>query len=111
MTAVLLRVTGLDALDGDSRTSHPQVGTIGEIGRSQSLKSRNDGSIVVVELPREGGGHTILGREATDGAWQFKIDGYGVTPAPIDEEPIVCRGDWVPTLQGALGQINVSGNS
>jgi hypothetical protein len=68
--------------------------------------TRDDGSIVVVELLGEGGGYTILGREVTDGAWQFKVDGYDVTPALIEEKPIVRRGDWVPTLQDVLGQIN-----
>lgn len=67
---------------------------------------RDDGSIVVVELLGEGGGYTILGRAATDGAWRFKVDGYDMTPALIDEEPIVRRGDWVPTLQDVLSQIN-----
>jgi hypothetical protein len=67
---------------------------------------RTDGSIVVVKLLGEGGGYTILGREETDGAWQFKVDGYDVTPALIDGEPIVRRGDWVPTLQDVLSQIN-----
>jgi hypothetical protein len=68
--------------------------------------ARDDGSIVVVELLGEGGGYTILGRETSDGAWQFKVDGYDMTPALIDEEPIVRRGDWVPTVQDVLGQIN-----
>jgi hypothetical protein len=68
--------------------------------------ARDDGSIVVVELLAEGGGYTILGRVATDGAWRFKVDGYDMTPALIDEEPIVRRGDWVPTLQDVIGQIS-----
>jgi hypothetical protein len=70
------------------------------------MSTRDDGSIVIVELLGEGGSYTILGREATDGAWQFKVDGYDVTPTLIDEKPIVRRGDWVPTLQDVLGQIN-----
>jgi hypothetical protein len=70
------------------------------------ITSRTDGSIVVVKLLGEGGGYTILGREETNGAWQFKVDGYDVTPALIDEEPIVRRGDWVPALQQVLSQIN-----
>jgi hypothetical protein len=68
--------------------------------------TRGDGAIVVVELLGEGGGYTILGRQAADGIWQFKVDGYDATPALIDEEPIVRRGDWVLTLQDVLGQIN-----
>jgi isoquinoline 1-oxidoreductase subunit beta len=51
--------------------------------------TRDDGSIVVIELLGEGGGYTILGREVTDDAWQFKVDGYDVTPALIDEEPLL----------------------
>ncbi|HVO47514.1 MAG TPA: hypothetical protein VMT29_14400 [Steroidobacteraceae bacterium] len=66
-----------------------------------------DRPIVVVKLLGEGGGYTILGREETDGTWQFKVDGYGYDMTPlIDEEPIVRRGDWVPTLQDVLGQID-----
>jgi hypothetical protein len=42
----------------------------------------------------------------TDGAWWFKVDGYDMTPALIDEESIVRRGDWVATLQDVLSQIN-----
>jgi hypothetical protein len=68
--------------------------------------NRDDRSIVVVELLGEGGGYTIIGREVTDGAWQFKVDGSDMTPALINEEPIVRRGDWVPTLQDVFGQIN-----
>jgi hypothetical protein len=69
--------------------------------------TRNDGSIVVVDLCGEGGGYTILGCERIGGAWQFKVDGYDVTPALIDDKPAtVRRGDWVPTLQDVLGQIN-----
>jgi hypothetical protein len=69
---------------------------------------RDDGSVVVLELLGEGGGYRILGREVTDGAWQFKVDRYDMTLALIDEESIVRRGDWVPTLQDVLGQINRS---
>jgi hypothetical protein len=67
---------------------------------------RDDGSVVVVKVLGEGGGYTILGREVADGTWQFKVDGYDVTPALIDEQPIVRHGAWVPTLQDVLGQIN-----
>ena len=68
--------------------------------------TRDDGSIIVVELLGEGGGYTILGHEAADGAWRFKVDGYDMTPSLIDEAPILRRGDWVPTLQEVLSQIN-----
>jgi hypothetical protein len=68
--------------------------------------ARGDGSVVVVELLGEGGGYTILGHEVADGAWEFKVDGYDVTPTLIDEKPIVRRGDWVSTLHAVLDQIN-----
>jgi hypothetical protein len=61
---------------------------------------------VIVELLGEGGGYTILGHEAADGAWRFNVDGYDMTPSLIDEAPILRRGDCVPTLQEVLGQIN-----
>ncbi len=69
--------------------------------------TRDDGgAIVVVELLGEGGGYTILGRAVTDCTWWFKVDGCDMTPALIDEEPILRRGNWVPTLQDVLSQIN-----
>jgi hypothetical protein len=74
-------------------------------GRGISASSDEE-TVVIVELLGEGGGYTILGLKETDGAWRFKIDGYDATPSLIDAEAIVRRGDWVPTLQDALGQIN-----
>src|SRR6184192_4027302 len=90
-----------------SRSCGSRAGIRNPVSRGLGMSTaRDDGSIVVVELLGEGGGYTILGREVSDGAWQFKVDGYDMTPALIDEEPIARRGDWVPTLQDVLGQIN-----
>jgi hypothetical protein len=87
------------------------------VGRAQVLgtwfrkglgisSTRGDRSIVVVELLGEGGCYMLIGREAIDGTWQFKVDGCDQTPALINEEPIIRRGDWAPTLQDVLSQIN-----
>lgn len=70
--------------------------------------SMGERDVVIVSLGGEGGGYTILGRQRSDEAWEFKVDGYDATPELIGEEAVVRRGDWVPTLQDVLGQINRS---
>jgi hypothetical protein len=53
---------------------------------------RHDGSIVVVDLLSEGS-YTIIGREVIDVTWQYKFDTCDMTPALINAEPIIHRGE------------------
>lgn len=61
---------------------------------------------VILSVAGEGGGYTILGRCDERGIWEFRADGYDWTPQLLGEDAHEREGNWVPTLEIALGQIN-----